>query len=64
VADGRRALQRHPRKSALHVLAVTHELGADVGGVEAARTLLQRGAEFWAEPVRVELSFVEDLRRC
>jgi hypothetical protein len=63
VADERRELQRHPGKSALHVLAVTHELGADVGGVGAARTLLQRGAELWAELVRAELSFVEDLRR-
>jgi hypothetical protein len=52
------------------VLAAAHELAAGAGGVEAARTLLQRGvrmngerAELWAELVRVELSFVEGLRR-
>jgi hypothetical protein len=56
------------------VLAAAHELAAGAGGVEAARTLLQRGvrmngeraelwAELWAELVRVGLSFVEGLRR-
>jgi U3 small nucleolar RNA-associated protein 6 len=71
VTDGvGRALQRHPGEPALYVLAAAHELGAGAGGVEAARTLLQRGvrmngerAELWAELVRVELSFVEGLRR-
>jgi hypothetical protein len=50
------------------MLTPTHELGADAGSVEAARTLLQRDvrvngerAEFWAELVRVEPPFVEGL---
>jgi hypothetical protein len=71
LTTGRRALQRHPSEPALYMLAAAHELGAGAGGVEAARTLLQRGvcmngerAELWAELVRVELSLVEDLRRC
>jgi U3 small nucleolar RNA-associated protein 6 len=72
--DGRRALQRHPGEPALYVLTAAHELAAGAGGVEAAWTLLQGGvhmnserAELWAELraelVRVELSFVEGLRR-
>jgi hypothetical protein len=46
---GRRALQRHPGEPALYVLAAAHELAAGAGGVEAARTLLQRGVRMNGE---------------
>jgi hypothetical protein len=54
------------------VLKPTYELSANAGGVEAARTLLQRGvrlndqrAELWAELVCVEPPFVEgQLHHC
>jgi hypothetical protein len=68
--QGRRALQRQPGEPALYVLTPTHELGADAGGVEAARTLLQRGvrmngerAELSAKFVRIEPPFVKGLLR-
>jgi U3 small nucleolar RNA-associated protein 6 len=63
-----RAVQLHPRTPALYVLAAAHEL--EYGGMGAARTLLQRGLrlnagsmEMWREYVRLELGFVEALRR-
>jgi U3 small nucleolar RNA-associated protein 6 len=63
-----RAVQLHPRTPALYVLAASHELAN--GGMGAARVLLQRGlrlnadcAEMWREYVRLELGFVEALRR-
>jgi hypothetical protein len=59
-----RAQEVRRRRRALGHVQSTHKLGAGLCSVEAVRMLLQRGAEFWAEPVRVELSFVEDLRRC
>jgi hypothetical protein len=56
-----RAQEARWRRRALGHVHSTHELGAGVGSVEAARMLLQRSAKFWAVPVRVELSFVADL---
>ncbi|KAH9991760.1 U3 small nucleolar RNA-associated protein 6-domain-containing protein [Russula vinacea] len=63
-----RAVQLHPRTPALYVLAASHELAN--GGMGAARVLLQRGLrlnadskEMWREYVRLELGFVEALRR-
>ena len=63
-----RAVQLHPRTPALYVLAASHELAN--GGMGAARVLLQRGlrlnadcVEMWREYVRLELGFVEALRR-
>jgi uncharacterized membrane protein len=49
------------------VLAAAPELGTVVGGVETARTLLQRGVRMnseRAELALVELSLFEGLRRC
>jgi U3 small nucleolar RNA-associated protein 6 len=64
----RRALQLHPNTPALYVLAAAHEL--EHLAPAAARTLLQRGlrlnadsAPLWAEYVKMELGFVESLRR-
>ncbi|KAH9961491.1 U3 small nucleolar RNA-associated protein 6-domain-containing protein [Russula dissimulans] len=64
-----RAVQLHPRTPALYVLAAAHELAQ--GGMAAARVLLQRGlrlnagssVELWREYVRLELGFVESVRR-
>ncbi|KAF9467295.1 U3 small nucleolar RNA-associated protein 6-domain-containing protein [Collybia nuda] len=63
-----RALQLHPNQPALYVLAASHEL--DHLSPSAARTLLQRGirlnadsVDMWREYVRMELGFVESLRR-
>ena len=63
-----RAVQLHPRTPALYVLAAAHELAH--GGMGAARTLLLRGLrlnassmEMWREYVRLELGFVEAVRR-
>lgn len=63
-----RAVQLHPRTPALYVLAAAHELAH--GGIGAARTLLLRGirlnadsTEMWREYVRLELGFVEAVRR-
>ncbi|KAF8262880.1 U3 small nucleolar RNA-associated protein 6-domain-containing protein [Lactarius quietus] len=63
-----RAVQLHPRTPALYVLAAAHELSH--GGMSAARTLLLRGirlnadsTEMWREYVRLELGFVEAVRR-
>ncbi|KAH9938923.1 U3 small nucleolar RNA-associated protein 6-domain-containing protein [Amylocystis lapponica] len=63
-----RALQLHPNVPALYVLAAEHELRHL--SPSAARTLLQRGIrlnaesiEMWREYVKMELGFVESLRR-
>jgi U3 small nucleolar RNA-associated protein 6 len=63
-----RAVQLHPCTPSLYVLAAAHELAH--GGMGAARILLQRGlrlnkesVEMWREYVRLELGFVEAVRR-
>ncbi|KXN90172.1 U3 small nucleolar RNA-associated protein 6 [Leucoagaricus sp. SymC.cos] len=63
-----RALQLHPNKPALYIMAASHEL--DHLSPSAARTLLQRGIrmnpdsiDMWREYVRMELGFIESLRR-
>ncbi|KAI0044537.1 hypothetical protein FA95DRAFT_1496860 [Auriscalpium vulgare] len=63
-----RALQLHPNTPALYVLAAAHEL--DHLSPSTARTLLQRGIRLngesvamWREYVKMELGFVESLRR-
>ncbi|KAJ7874712.1 U3 small nucleolar RNA-associated protein 6-domain-containing protein [Mycena olivaceomarginata] len=63
-----RAIQLHPDNTSLYILAAAHEL--DQGSPSAARTLLQRGirinpesVEMWREYVRMELAFIESLRR-
>lgn len=63
-----RALQLHPNVPSLYVLAASHEL--DHLSPAAARTLLQRGlrlnvdsVELWREYVKMELGFVESIRR-
>jgi U3 small nucleolar RNA-associated protein 6 len=68
LVHSRRALQLHPTVPALYILSATHELDhLSPGG---ARTLLQRGlrlnsdsTELWTEYVKMELTFVESLRR-
>ncbi|KZT70904.1 hypothetical protein DAEQUDRAFT_724645 [Daedalea quercina L-15889] len=63
-----RALQLHPNVPALYILAASHEL--EHLAPSAARALLQRGirlnpesTEVWREYVKMELGFVESLRR-
>ncbi|RDB24910.1 U3 small nucleolar RNA-associated protein 6 [Hypsizygus marmoreus] len=63
-----RALQLHPNKPALYILAASHEL--DHQSSSSARTLLQRGirlnpesVDLWREYVKMELGFIESLRR-
>ncbi|KAF5330694.1 hypothetical protein D9619_006041 [Psilocybe cf. subviscida] len=63
-----RAIQLHPSKPGLFILGAQHEL--DQQAVSSARALLQRGirmngtsVEMWTEYVRMELGFVESLRR-
>ncbi|TFK44537.1 U3 small nucleolar RNA-associated protein 6-domain-containing protein [Crucibulum laeve] len=63
-----RALQLHPNKPALYIIAASHELNHL--SPSAARALLQRGirmnpdsVDLWREYVRMELGFVESLRR-
>ncbi|VDC03631.1 unnamed protein product [Peniophora sp. CBMAI 1063] len=63
-----RATQLYPRAPALYVLAAQHELRHLAPG--AARALLQRGirmcgdrVEMWREYVRMEIGFVEAMRR-
>ena len=58
----------HPSTPALYILAAAHEL--DHHSPSAARTLLQRGIrmvpeslELWTEYVRMEMGFIESLRR-
>ncbi|EJD02750.1 uncharacterized protein FOMMEDRAFT_146600 [Fomitiporia mediterranea MF3/22] len=63
-----RALQLHPNSPALYILAASHELNHL--SHSAARVLLQRGirlngdsVELWREYLKMELGFVESLRR-
>ncbi|KIK68900.1 hypothetical protein GYMLUDRAFT_624408 [Collybiopsis luxurians FD-317 M1] len=63
-----RALQLHPKVPTLYILAASHEL--DHLSPSAARSLLQRGlrlnadsVEMWTEYIKMELGFVESLRR-
>ncbi|KDQ57693.1 hypothetical protein JAAARDRAFT_35378 [Jaapia argillacea MUCL 33604] len=63
-----RALQLHPNTPALYVIAASHEL--EHLSPASARTLLQRGlrlnsdsVELWREYVKMELGFMESLRR-
>ncbi|TFK75351.1 hypothetical protein BDN72DRAFT_787292 [Pluteus cervinus] len=63
-----RALQVHPDKPGLYIIAASHEL--DYNSHSAARALLQRGirlnrdsVEIWREYVRMELGFIESLQR-
>ncbi|KAF8316380.1 hypothetical protein DL93DRAFT_2056465 [Clavulina sp. PMI_390] len=63
-----RALQLHPTSPPLFILASAHEL--DQFSPSAARSLLQRGLrinntslELWTEYVKMELTYVETLRR-
>ncbi|PCH43573.1 hypothetical protein WOLCODRAFT_50737, partial [Wolfiporia cocos MD-104 SS10] len=63
-----RALQLHPNVPALYIVAAAHEL--DHATPSAARILLQRGirmnpdsVDLWREYVKMELGFVESLRR-
>lgn len=62
------ALQLHPNVPALYILSASHEL--DHLSPAAARALLQRGlrlnadsVEMWTEYVKMEMGFVEGLRR-
>ncbi|EIW83286.1 hypothetical protein CONPUDRAFT_101998 [Coniophora puteana RWD-64-598 SS2] len=63
-----RALQLHPTTPSLYIMAASHELTHL--SPSAARTLLQRGlrlnadsVDMWREYVRMELGFIETLRR-
>ncbi|KAG5650269.1 hypothetical protein H0H81_012781 [Sphagnurus paluster] len=63
-----KALQLHPNRPALYILAAAHELNHQ--SPSSARTLLQRGIrlnnesiELWREYVKMELGFIESLRR-
>ncbi|KAG2074531.1 hypothetical protein BDR04DRAFT_1070879 [Suillus decipiens] len=63
-----RALQLHPRVPALYIIAASHELNHM--SPSAARALLQRGLrlnadsiDMWREYVRMEMGFVEGMRR-
>lgn len=58
----------HPNVSSLYILAASHELHSL--STSAARTLLQRGIrlnaediQLWTEYVKMELGFIEGLRR-
>ncbi|KAG1760516.1 U3 small nucleolar RNA-associated protein 6-domain-containing protein [Suillus occidentalis] len=62
------ALQLHPRTPALYIIAASHELNHM--SPSAARALLQRGlrlnadsVDMWREYVRMELGFVEGMKR-
>ncbi|KAH7909960.1 U3 small nucleolar RNA-associated protein 6-domain-containing protein [Hygrophoropsis aurantiaca] len=63
-----RALQLHPNTPSLYILAASHELASH--SPSSARSLLQRGlrlnadsVEMWREYVRMEMGFVEGMRR-
>jgi len=63
-----RAIQLHPTTPSLYILAASHEL--DHLAPSAARSLMQRGirmnkesVDLWREYVKMELDFVEGLRR-
>ncbi|KDQ27923.1 hypothetical protein PLEOSDRAFT_1009152, partial [Pleurotus ostreatus PC15] len=64
-----RAIHLHPSTPSLYILAAEHELSTSQSP-SAARVLLQRGirlnkqsVDMWREWVRMELSFIEGLRR-
>ncbi|KAF4598404.1 hypothetical protein EYR38_006806 [Pleurotus pulmonarius] len=64
-----RAIHLHPSTPSLYILAAEHELSTSQSP-SAARVLLQRGIrlnkesiDMWREWVRMELSFIEGLRR-
>ncbi|KAH0827941.1 U3 small nucleolar RNA-associated protein 6-domain-containing protein [Lanmaoa asiatica] len=63
-----RALQLHPHVPSFYILAASHELSHM--SPSAARSLLQRGlrlnsdsVDMWREYIRMELGFVEGMRR-
>ncbi|KIK98666.1 hypothetical protein PAXRUDRAFT_823638 [Paxillus rubicundulus Ve08.2h10] len=63
-----RALQLHPHVPSLYILAASHELSHM--SPAAARSLLQRGLrlnsdsiDMWREYIRMELGFIEGMRR-
>ncbi|KIM69184.1 hypothetical protein SCLCIDRAFT_104260 [Scleroderma citrinum Foug A] len=63
-----RALQLHPNVPSLYVIAASHELSHT--SPSAARALLQRGLrlnaesiDLWREYIRMELHFIEGMRR-
>ncbi|PFH52029.1 hypothetical protein AMATHDRAFT_57722 [Amanita thiersii Skay4041] len=63
-----RALQIHPHEPKLYIIAASHEV--ENLSPSTARTLLQRGLrmnadkiELWKEYVKMELGFIEGLRR-
>lgn len=63
-----RALQLHPQESGLYIMGAAHEL--DQLSPSGARTLLQRGIrmngdsiDMWTEYVKMEIGFIERLRR-
>ncbi|TFK25525.1 U3 snoRNP protein [Coprinopsis marcescibilis] len=63
-----RALQMHPNNPTFYILAASHEL--DNLSPSGARALLQRGirvnpdsVDLWKEYVKMELGFIEGLRR-
>ncbi|KAH7888620.1 U3 small nucleolar RNA-associated protein 6-domain-containing protein [Phlebopus sp. FC_14] len=63
-----RALQLHPHVPSLYILAASHELSHM--SPSAARSLLQRGlrlnadsVDMWREYVRMEMGFIENMRR-
>lgn len=63
-----RALQLHPSSVPLYILAARHQMEAQTPG--GARTMFQRGlrlnpesAELWTEYLKMELSYIETLRR-
>lgn len=63
-----RALQLHPKTPSLYIIAASHELNHM--SPSAARALLQRGIrlnadsiDMWREYVRMEMNFVEGMRR-
>lgn len=66
--SGDRALQLHPQESGLYIMGAAHEL--DHMSATGARTLLQRGIrlngdsmDLWKEYVKMEMGFIELLRR-
>jgi len=63
-----RAIQLHPNNVSLYILAAAYEL--EQQSPSAARTVMQRGlrlngesVELWREYVKMELGFMESIRR-
>lgn len=61
-------MQLHPQESGLYIMGAAHEL--DQMSATGARTLLQRGIringdsmDLWTEYVKMEMGFIERLRR-